>query len=85
MVARAHGTRAALGRMTIDAIVATVRDISALVQDRRYDLALALTERLEEELNQHPGVGISQPVRDLIAASRLLTQSLITLRELAVH
>ena len=71
--------------MTIEAIVATVRDITALVQDRRYDLALALTERLEEQLNLHPGPGVTEPVRDLIAASRLLTQSLITLRSLAVH
>ncbi|MFN8542798.1 MAG: hypothetical protein U0807_01095 [Candidatus Binatia bacterium] len=73
--------------MDTDAIVAMVKEISGLVRDRRYDLALALTERLEEELDAIPpgDVTVTQPVRDLVAASRLMTQSLITLRGLALH
>lgn len=73
--------------MTTDDIVALVEDIKALVLERRYELALALTTKLEEQMAEVPldDPAIPPAVRDLVKASRQLTESLITLRGLQVH
>lgn len=68
-------------------IIERIQEIEKLVRDRRYDLALALTTRLEEALDllppeRRPVVGT---IRDLLQVSRLLTETLIRIQGLRVH
>jgi hypothetical protein len=73
--------------MQIEDLEAVVEQIASLVRERRYELALALTEGLEARLAVIPFDDPTMPpaVRDLVQASRQLTESLITLRGLHLH
>jgi hypothetical protein len=68
--------------MSTDDIVNQVREIEALVRERRYGIALSMTERLEAELAKLPADDPSATlnVRQLVRSSRLLAESLTTLR-----
>ena len=68
-------------------IIERLQEIESLVGEQRYDLALALTVKLEEAITASPPEddSISRSVRDLLQASRLMTETLIRLRELRVH
>lgn len=73
--------------MSPETIVPRVRQILGLLGDGRLDLALTLTTSLEDELAVlvAEGAGDLQPMRDLLGASRLSTETLIKLRALRVH
>lgn len=73
--------------MSFDELEAEIERIASLIRDRRYDTALALTEGLQARLATMPADDstVAPVVRDLIEASRQLTESLITLRGLQVH
>lgn len=73
--------------MSFDELQDEVERIGALVRERRFELALALTEQLQARIADIPRSDptITPPVRDLIEASRQLTESLIALRGLQVH
>lgn len=73
--------------MSFDELKAEVEQIATLVRDRRFDLALALTEALQGRIALVPDddATVTPPVRDLIEASRQLTETLITLRGLQLH
>ena len=73
--------------MALETIVPRVQQILALLGDGRFDLALTLTTSLEEELAtvEVEDTGNLQPIRDLLCASRLSTESLIKLRSLRIH
>jgi len=73
--------------MSSEEIVERLQEIEALVRERQYDLALALTDRLEEAIARLPpnAAPVSKPVRDLLQASRLLTETLIRLQGLRIH
>jgi hypothetical protein len=73
--------------MQIEDLEVVVEQIASLVRERRYELALALTEGLEARLATIPADDPTMPpaVRDLVQASRQLTESLITLRGLHLH
>lgn len=73
--------------MALEAIVPRVQQIMGLLGDGRFDLALTLTTSLEEELAtvDMEDAGTLQPIRDLLCASRLSTESLIKLRALRIH
>jgi hypothetical protein len=68
-------------------IIAQLRKIELLVREQRYELALALTTKVEEAIALLPAddATATRPVRDLLQASRLMTETLIRLRELRVH
>jgi hypothetical protein len=68
-------------------IIQQLQQIEVLLRDHRYELALALTGKLEEAIAELPidDPAASGPVRDLIQASRLMTETLIRLRELRIH
>ena len=68
--------------MSTDDIMNQVREIEALVRERRYGIALSMTERLEAELVKLPADDPSATlnVRQLVRSSRLLAESLTTLR-----
>jgi hypothetical protein len=73
--------------MSSEEIVERIQEIETLVREHRYELALALTARLEDALaalppQNWPGAGA---VRDLLLVSRLLTETLIRLQGLRVH
>jgi hypothetical protein len=78
-----RGARA-MGR---EDIIAQLRQIESLVRDQRYELALALTTKVEDAIASLPAddATASRPLRDLLQASRLMTETLIRLRELRVH
>lgn len=72
--------------MDTEEIIQRVEEIEQLVRERRYEIALGLTLRLEADMAAVPGdTSVTQPVRDLVAASRLFTESLITLQTLRHH
>jgi hypothetical protein len=73
--------------MSFQELEAEVQRIAGLVRDRRFDLALALTEALQGRIALVPenDPTVTPPVRDMIEASRQLTQTLITLRALQMH
>jgi hypothetical protein len=68
-------------------IIERIQEIEKLVRDRRYDLALALTTRLEEALDLLPPERrpVVRTIRDLLQVSRLLTETLIRIQDLRVH
>jgi hypothetical protein len=68
-------------------VIVHLRRVESLLRERRYELALALTEILEEVLAALPDAesAVDRSVRDLLQASRLMTETLIRLRELRVH
>ncbi len=70
---------------TGDEIVARVEKIQGFVRERRYELALTLIESLEEDLATIEDPEVTQPVRDLVHASRMFTESLIRLQQLQRH
>jgi len=73
--------------MAREEIIAQLRKIESLVREQRYELALALTTKVEDVIASLPAddATVSRPVRDLLQASRLMTETLIRLRELRVH
>jgi hypothetical protein len=73
--------------VTPDQIVPRVLQIEKLVRDRQLDLALLLTQNLEEDLDAVPAddTSVSEPLKDFIRASRMFTETLIRLRELQRH
>jgi hypothetical protein len=73
--------------VTPDQIVPRVLQIEKLVRDRQLDLALLLTQNLEEDLDSVPAddTSVSEPLKDFIRASRMFTETLIRLRELQRH
>jgi hypothetical protein len=73
--------------MAREEIIAQLRQIESLVREQRYELALALTTKVEDVIASLPAgdATISRSVRDLLQASRLMTETLIRLRELRVH
>jgi hypothetical protein len=73
--------------MDLSDLEAAVEEIAGLIRDRRWDLALALTEQLEARVADAPIDAPPFPpaVRDLLAASKQLTQSLVALRNNHVH
>jgi hypothetical protein len=73
--------------MSSEEIIERIQEIETLVGEHRYELALALTARLEDALaalphQNWPGAGA---VRDLLQVSRLLTETLIHLQGLRIH
>lgn len=72
---------------TRDQIIDRLQEVESLVREQRYELALALTAKLEEAMMTLPAddPAVSRPVRDLLLALRLMTETLIRLRELRVH
>jgi hypothetical protein len=73
--------------MDLADLEAAVEEIAGLIRDRRWELALALTEQLEARIADAPldAPPLPPAVRDLLAASKQLTASLITLRNSHVH
>ena len=73
--------------MTNEEIIERLKDIEGLVREHRYELALALTAKLEEAIASLPPgeAAVSRPVLDLVQASRLLTETLIRLQDLRIH
>lgn len=73
--------------MAREEIIAHLRQIESLVREQRYELALALTTKVEDAIACLPPeeATATRPVRDLLQASRLMTETLIRLRELRVH
>ena len=73
--------------MNSEDIVECLREIEGLVREHRYELALALTVKLEEAIATLPpeDTSVSRSVRDLVQASRLLAETLIRLQDLRVH
>lgn len=73
--------------MPFGTIVPRVQRILGLLGEGRLEVALTLTASLEEDLASFEvddGVSL-QPIRDLLCASRLSTESLIRLRALRIH
>jgi hypothetical protein len=68
--------------MTADDIVPRVQQIDRLVRDGQLDLALHLTRGLEEDLDVAVAsdTGVTEPVLELIRASRIFTETMIDLR-----
>ncbi len=68
-------------------VIVHLQRVESLLRERRYELALTLTEILEEILAGLPDAesAVERSVRDLLQASRLMTETLIRLRELRVH
>lgn len=85
--AQASPLRVRATGMSSQEIVERLQEIEALVREHQYDLALALTEKLEEAIANLPADAkpVSKPVRDLLQASRLLTETLIRLQGLRIH
>lgn len=73
--------------MTDAEVIVHLRRIESLLRERRYELALALTGTLEDVIAAQPSdaANLNPSVRDLLQASRLMTETLIRLRELRVH
>jgi hypothetical protein len=73
--------------MSTAEIIERLQEIENLVRERRYDLALALTGKLDDALAELPpgAQPLGEPVRDLLQASRLLTETLIRLQDLRLH
>ncbi len=73
--------------MTIDDVISCLEQIKALVMSKQFDLALSLTEKLEQRLGQ-PEDGdekITPVVRDLLQTSRRMTEACVKLQKLTVH
>jgi hypothetical protein len=73
--------------MTGAEIIVHLRRVETLLREGRYDLALALTGTLEDVVAALPpdATNVNRAVRDLLQVSRLMTETLIRLRELRVH
>ncbi len=73
--------------MTGTIIAMRLHEIDRLIKERRFELALMLTERLEDWLASVPSddAGAARPIRDLVHAARECTQALVCLRDLQVH
>ena len=73
--------------VTIDDVIACLEQIKALVTSKQFDLALALTEKLEARL-QRPepeDEPITPIVRELLGTSRQMTAACAQLQRLTVH
>ena len=74
-------------KMSSEEIIERIQEIETLVREHRYELALALTARLEDALAglPHQNWPGAAAVRDLLQVSRLLTETLIRLQGLRIH
>jgi hypothetical protein len=73
--------------VSIDDVIAYLEQIKGLVAGRQFDLALAVTEKLEARLDT-PEDGdepVSTVVRDLLRTSRQMTEACVKLQKLTVH
>ena len=73
--------------MTDAEVIEDLHRIESLLRERRYELALALTVIIEDVIARaNPDdAAVHRSVLDLLQASRLMTETLLRLRELRVH
>ena len=73
--------------MNCGEIIERIREIDVLVRQHRYDLALALTARLEEMVAGLQGDRrpMSEAVLHFLYVSRRLTEALIHLQSVRTH